>query len=185
MEAIVRGRGLLGMDWSNAHVQPNGAYHYHGVPNGLIKQLHGESKILLIGWAADGFPIVGPGAYKDAKNSASALVKMKSSWRLKTGTRPAGKDGPGGRYDGTYTPDFEYVAGLGDLDECNGRFGVTPEFPQGTYYYVVTEEFPFIPRNYRGTPDPSFQHHGPPGGPGAFGPPGQGPRRPPFPPPPL
>ena len=30
------------------------------------------------------------------------------------------------------------MAGLGDLDECNGRFGSTPEYPQGTYYYVST-----------------------------------------------
>ena len=34
--------------------------------------------------------------------------------------------------------DWNYVAGMGDLDQCNGRFGATPEFPQGTYYYVST-----------------------------------------------
>ena len=33
---------------------------------------------------------------------------------------------------------------------------MTPEFPKGTYYYVLTEEFPFIPRKFKGTPDPSF-----------------------------
>jgi len=181
-EAIVKGRGQLGMDWSNAHVQPSGAYHYHGIPVGLIKQVHGENRMTLVGWAADGFPMYGPLAYQDAKNAASPLVKMKSSYRLKGGTRPGGDAGPGGVYDGKYTPDYEYAAGSGDLDECNGRFGVTPEFPQGTYYYVTTEEFPFLPRKYRGTPDDSFRHRGPPGGPGGLGPRRFGPP-PGFPPP--
>jgi hypothetical protein len=173
-EAIVGGRGQLGMDWSNAHVQPSGAYHYHGIPVGLIRQLGGENRMILIGWAADGFPIYGPLAYQDAKNAMSPPVKMKSSYRLKSGTRPAGESGPGGAYDGKYTPDYEYAAGSGQLDECNGRFGVTPEFPAGTYYYVATDEFPFLPRKFRGTPDDSFRHRGPPGGPGGpgrFGPP--------------
>ena len=58
---------------------------------------------------------------------------------------------PGGKYDGTFTADYEYVAGSGDLDECNGRFGVTPEYPQGIYYYCITEEFPQLARQWRGT----------------------------------
>lgn len=55
---------------------------------------------------------------------------MRSSYRLKEGRRPR-QDGPGGRFDGTYTPDFKYVAGTGDLDEANGRTGVTPEHSDG------------------------------------------------------
>ena len=43
---------------------------------------------------------------------------------------------------GAFTQDYEYVEGLGDLDQCNGRFGVTPEFPNGIYYYVVSDDFP-------------------------------------------
>jgi hypothetical protein len=39
---------------------------------------------------------------------------------------------------GYYIEDFEYIAGLGDLDEHNGRFCVTPEYPSGTYAYFVT-----------------------------------------------
>ena len=62
--------------------------------------------------------------------------------------------------------DYEYVAGLGDLDECNGRYGVTPEFPQGTYYYVVTSEFPSIPRMWRGEPSESVRARGAGAGPG-------------------
>jgi hypothetical protein len=171
-EAIVDGEGKLGLDKSNAHVQPDGSYHYHGIPHGLIKQLQGEGKMILVGWAADGFPIYGPWAHRDADNSSSPIREMKPSYVLKKGTRPGGEEGPGGRYDGTYTVDFEFEAGAGDLDECNGRAGVTPEFPQGTYYYVLTSEFPFVPRFFRGSPDESFnlRQGGGPGGPG-------GPRR--------
>ena len=46
---------------------------------------------------------------------------------------------------GAFTQDFEYEEGYGDLDECNGRVGVTPEFPEGIYYYVVTDAFPISP----------------------------------------
>ena len=172
----------LGVDTSNAHVQPNGAYHYHGLPHGLLDQHGGKEKLQLVGFAADGFPIYGPWGYSDAKSTNSALKQLKSSYRVKKGTRPGG---PGGTYDGSFVADYEYVAGAGDLDECNGRVGVTPEFPLGTFHYVLTAEFPFVPRLYKGTPDLSFRK-GPPGG-GRFGGPGGpgGPKGfpPPFPPP--
>lgn len=174
----------LGLDDNSAHVQPNGAYHYHGPPSGLLAQLTGgNSKLVLLGWAADGFPIYGAWGFSDAKVANSELKKLKSSYRLKNGARPSG---PGGKYDGSFVQDFEFVAGTGDLDVCNGRFGVTPEFPAGTYHYVVTEEFPFIPRLFRGTPDASFFRKGPPGGfGGPGGPGGPGGRRPGFGPPPF
>ena len=168
----------MGLDTSNAHVQPNGAYHYHAAPEGLIELLckakgvkDGEA-MLLIGWSADGFPIYDHHGYSRADDAKSPLKELHSSWRLKKGERPGGDAGPGGAYDGTYTQDFEFVAGSGDLDECNGRVGVTPEFPQGTYYYVITGEFPFISRSFRGTPDRSFaknDHPNPGGGAGAGG----------------
>jgi len=31
------------------------------------------------------------------------------------------------------------VAGLGDLDVCNGRLCVTPEYPQGTCYFATLD----------------------------------------------
>ena len=34
--------------------------------------------------------------------------------------------------------DWNYYEDLGDLDECNGRFGPTPEYPDGIYHYVST-----------------------------------------------
>lgn len=175
----------MGLDTSNAHVQPNGAYHYHALPVGLVERLckdkgvkDGEA-MLLVGWSADGFPIYDHHCFSKADDAKSTLKELHASYKLKKGTRPDEKatpPGPGGAYDGTYTQDFEYIAGSGDLDECNGRFGVTPEFPQGTYYYVVTDEFPYISRMFRGTPDPSFaKNDRPPGGAGERrGPGGQG-----------
>jgi hypothetical protein len=170
----------LGLDANNAHVQPTGAYHYHGLPTGLMQKLGGDGKkMLLVGYAADGFPIYTSFAHSVATDAASALKKMRSSWQLKKGERTGG---PGGKPDGKYTLDYEYVAGSGDLDECNGRFGVTPEYPQGTYYYCITEEFPQLARSWRGTPDGSFSKRGGPGpggrGPGGTG--GRGNRPPPF-----
>lgn len=150
----------LGLDQNDAHVQPGGEYHYHGMPTGLITALGGDSKMLLIGWAADGFPIY----------SSSAAQKMRSSYQLKKGQRPRGNRGPGGDYDGTFTADYEYVAGSGDLDDCNGRVGITPEYPQGIYHYFITDTFPYLSRQWRGEPDSSFQKKGPPGG----GPPRRG-----------
>ncbi|MFZ4768429.1 MAG: YHYH protein [Roseimicrobium sp.] len=161
----------LGLDEHNAHVQPSGAYHYHALPVGLVERLGGEGKKMLhIGWAADGYPVYTSWA-TDAKG---VLRPMKSSYRVKQGARPAQAGGPGGNYDGRFTQDFEYVPGSGDLDEHNGRTGVTPEFPEGTYYYCITPEFPFVPRSWHGTPDVSFAKRGPPpgGGPGRRGGPG-------------
>ena len=163
----------LGLDANNAHVQPNGAYHYHGIPTALLARLSaGRPAVTLLGWAADGFPIYGPWGHESARDGASALRVLRSSYRVKPGTRPAAGAQPGGTYDGIFVEDYEYVAGGGDLDECSGRFGITPEFPKGTYHYVLTEDFPFVPRAFRGTPDASFTRRGPPGG--AGGPGGRG-----------
>lgn len=52
---------------------------------------------------------------------------------------------------GSFIQDFEYTAPLGTtLDQSNGRYCVTPEFPNGTYAYFMTEDkdanptFPYI-----------------------------------------
>ncbi len=159
----------LGIDANNAHVQPTGKYHYHGLPIGLIEKLRGdegEDRMLLLGWAADGFPIYGPVGYSNPMDAGSEITALESSYRVRTGERPDPPEGPGGAFDGTFSADWEYVNGAGDLDECNGRFGVTPEFPEGTYYYVITEAFPSIPRFWRGAPDPSFRRGPQGGGPG-------------------
>ena len=189
------GKINLGLDLNSAHVQPNGAYHYHGIPKLLIQKLNpdGKPKLTLVGWAADGFPIYARWDYSDAKDSKSEVRVMKSSYQVKKGNRPTNAGSPGGKYDGTFLADYEYVEGSGDLDESGGRFGVTPENPDGIYHYVLTDDYPFIPRLYKGAPDKSFERHGPPpggGGPGGPSgrrrgpPPGGGFLPPGFPPPP-
>lgn len=157
MIEALSGSRPLGIDQNNAHVQPDGSYHYHGVPTGLVEKLGVKGWPVLVGWAADGFAI-----YVDDT--------ARSSWRLKA-QRDAG--GPAGRPDGTYSLDYEYVRSLGDLDECNGREAVTAEFPQGAYHYVVTAKFPHVPRCFMGTADACFVKQGgpPPGGPGGRRPP--------------
>lgn len=131
-------RDKLGMDSNNAHVDERGLYHYHGVPDALVASA-GSS---LIGYAADGFEIHYAG---DAQQS---------SYRLKEGTRPSA---PGGTYDGTYNQDWEYVAGSGTLDACNG--GTL----NGEFVYFATDSYPFFPRCLWGDVSTDFQA-GPPAG---------------------
>ena len=179
----------LGLDEHHAHVQPSGAYHYHAMPTGLLQRRGGDAgRMVQIAWAADGFPVYSDRAHRRAEDAGSELAVMRSSYVLKKGARPASAEGPGGNYDGRFTEDFEYAPGSGDLDACNGRFGVTPEFPRGTYYYCITAAFPFVPRKWHGTPDQSFVKAGPPPGgvpgqrpgpPGRPSPSGQNPQGPP------
>lgn len=148
------GSVILGLDDHHGHVQPNGSYHYHGLPTGLLKKLkvRAGKHSPLIGFALDGYPIYALYGYCDPNNTKSQIIKLKSSWQLKRGLRPSSGKSPGGRYDGTFTKDYEYVKDSGDLDKCNGRFTVTKEYPQGTYAYFLTEQWPVIPRYFRAQP---------------------------------
>lgn len=156
----------LGLDSNYAHVQPTGKYHYHGKPIDYLEdvKLTSNKHSPIVGWAFDGFPIYALYGYSDPQDPSSSIVEMTSSFRLKSGTRPAAPEGPGGKYDGAFTADYEYVQGAGTLDECNGCFTKTPEFPDGTYAYFLSNEWPVIFRNYRGTP--AVRQPGGPGGQG-------------------
>ena len=149
----------IGLDCNNAHVQPNGKYHYHARPTRYLEQINpSAAEMTLVGYAADGFPIYYKYGYIVASDSTSGLKELFSSYQLKSGQRPGdGVSAPCGEYTGVYSADFEYVNGQGDLDECNGRTGVTPEFPNGTYYYLITDDFPRIPRCFKGTPSNDFR----------------------------
>jgi hypothetical protein len=105
----------------------------------------------LIGFAYDGFPIYGAYAFKNV-NGTGGIVRMKSSYKLRNITnRTTDALGnavtPGPAVNGTYPlgyfrEDYEYIptgAGTPDyLDEHNGRFCVTPEYPNGVYCYFAT-----------------------------------------------
>ena len=149
IEALGQSSFNFGTDSSNAHVQPNGAYHYHGMPEGFITKLGKGTTMTLVGWAADGFPIYARYGYSVATDATSALKVIKGSYQLKSSpdtNRPATSLYP----MGTFKQDYEYVAGSGDLDECNGRTGVTPEFPGGIYHYYATDTYPFLQRCVKG-----------------------------------
>lgn len=135
----------FGTDNHNAHTQPNGAYHYHGNPMALF-DFDNAAESPVVGFAADGFPIFG--SYFDDNG---VVRKAESSYRLRAGTRPSGSDNPVGSYDGTYRDDYEYVAGLGDLDECNGMT------VNGVYGYYIIDAFPWLINCYAGTPNTSFR----------------------------
>ncbi|WP_201986917.1 YHYH protein [Hymenobacter rubidus] len=101
----------------------------------------------LIGFAFDGYPIYGGYGYATPL-AAGAIKRMVPSFRkrnisarttLPNGTT-ASQVGPtlAAQPLGSYYEDYEQVSGLGDLDEHNGRFCVTPEYPQGTYAYFAT-----------------------------------------------
>lgn len=156
-QAKVVDQGETHLDAYGGHVNSTGKYHYHGDVIGLADDEDGSRHSRIYGFAADGFPIYYKYGYSDPNDPASAIVELQSSYQLKSGSRPGdGTTAPSGTYDGTYIQDYEYVSSLGDLDECNGRTGVTPEYPDGTYYYVVTSEFPKLPNCFKGTPNGGF-----------------------------
>ena len=92
----------------------------------------------IIGWSFDGHPIYGPYGYTDRenKNPYNEIKQMISSYRIRQ-ERDAlvGNDLAQIEKMGTYIEDYEYIEGLGDLDQYNGRFCVTPEYPTGVYAY--------------------------------------------------
>ncbi len=130
---------------------PNGLheYHLHVHPKCLWDEEDSSSHAPLLGFAFDGFPVYGSYTYANT-NGTGAITKMTSSYRLRNiSDRTTLLDGtilqpqyygPSlATYPlGAYVQDYEYVPGLGTLDSLNGRFGVTPEYPSGTYAYFVT-----------------------------------------------
>ena len=102
----------------------------------------------ILGWAFDGNPIYGPYAYQDPTNQSSNIIRMRSSYSLKTelvydditNPYPSRTDGPlvSDNAAGSFVEDYEYIFNSGDLDQYNGRFCKTPDFPEGRYCYFVT-----------------------------------------------
>ncbi len=151
IEALGQSSFNFGVDINNAHVQPGGAYHYHGMPEGFIAlQGGGPTKMTLIGWAADGFPIYARYGYSVASDATSPIKVIQGSYQKITSV-PATRPSTSLYVLGTFRQDWQYVAGSGDLDECNGRTGVTPEFPGGTYHYYATDSYPYLQRCIKGS----------------------------------
>ncbi|MBT5281564.1 MAG: YHYH protein, partial [Euryarchaeota archaeon] len=191
------------LGWCTGHsAGPNG-YHYHYDANCVywepeagetmedydLSKIKSDEHSPIIGWAFDGYPIYGMYGYN---NDQTSLKPITSSYAIER-TQEGGDQG----YNGI--DDWNYVEGAGDLDECNGRFGPTPEYPDGIYHYVSTPlsgsptmvtdtngatvgmiGFPYFLLCYHGVADVDSQDvgggqgggGGPPGGGG--GPPGGG-----------
>ena len=105
----------------------------------------------LLGFAYDGFPIYGAYGYKNA-DGTGGIVRMKSSYTKRSiTTRTQYADGTtvtaGPPVNTTYPigyfrEDYQYnatsAATPDHLDDHNGRFCVTPEYPGGIYAYFCT-----------------------------------------------
>lgn len=156
-DAILAERG--GFDCAKAH-PAMGNYHHHQNPSAFNLDLVVISTICnlynadglyaidstvhspLIGFAYDGFPIYGAYGYQNV-NGTGGIVRMKSSYSLNTGTTRALGPNVSITYPlGYFREDYHYTAtsaGTPDyLDEHNGRFCITPEYPSGIYCYFCT-----------------------------------------------
>lgn len=163
-DAVVGERG--GFDCSKGH-PAMGNYHHHQNPSAFDLDLEVISTVCnlydadglyaidstvhspLIGFAYDGFPIYGAYGYKNA-DGTGGVERIKSSYTLRNITvRNTYSNGnsvtAGPAVSSTYPlgyfrEDYEYTAPASDdyLDEHNGRFCVTPEYPDGIYCYFAT-----------------------------------------------
>ena len=122
-----------------------------------LRHPDGHSKI--VGLSYDGYPIYGPYGYVN-KNEKSEIILISSSYRLRNDVSEnrlnlikSNDEIPQSFKIGSLVYDYIYENGFGDLDECNGRFCITPEFPYGTYAYfltfreenqILTPQYPYI-----------------------------------------
>jgi hypothetical protein len=126
------GSGIIG---------PDHKFYYQSNPT-LLNITHTDGHSKIIGFAFDGLPIYGPYGYSDPLDKNSGTSIMRTSYRLKETQRTNGSVP-----DGTFIEDYEYVEGLGDLDEYNSRFCKTPEYPGGiqAYFATIDPDQPEVP----------------------------------------
>jgi len=156
-----------GFDCSKAH-PAMGNYHHHQNPSAFKLDIDVVSDICnlydaeglyaidvenhspLIGYAYDGYPIYGAYGFQN-KDGSGGITRIKSGYQLRDITeRNTHADGSsvdsgpniGGDYFlGYFREDYEWIAHEGEddyLDVHNGRFSITPEYPNGTYAYFAT-----------------------------------------------
>jgi autotransporter-associated beta strand protein len=155
-------------DAANAHPQQQGVYHNHENPVSLESEIGAAStNPMVIGYAIDGYPLMNDYA---SLTAGGPIVQMMSGYELKTYTNNVrGNGGPNisTQYsDGYFEQDYQYVAsqslpsGEAELDQYNGAFVYTPQFPDGTYAYFATTDsagktatYPYlVGPTYYGTP---------------------------------
>ena len=125
------------------------AVNYIGYGNSIRNFFNddGSSHSPIIGWAYDGNPIYGPYGLEDPDIQSDVQLQT-SSYAINSGNivnRP-----PTGEFPfGSLVDDYVYN-GSGTLDEHNGRFTKTPDFPNGIYAYFATVDilnkpvFPYL-----------------------------------------
>ncbi len=157
------------------HPDQSGSYHNHVNPKCLYDASATTVHSPIIGYAFDGYPVYGAYAYTDT-NGTGPIKRMVSSYVLTTATTRTGGPTMAMYAAGSFCEDYVYTAGAGDLDEHNGRYCVTPEYPSGTYAYFVTLDasgnpaYPFVlgPTYYgtvqSGNTGPGAGHNTVPGG---------------------
>ena len=118
-----------------------------------------HSKIL--GYAFDGNPIYGPFGYENAADKDSTITRLQSGYSLNSSRQngPSTTDYPLGTFIDDYQWTVSNNSGYTRLDKNNGRFCITPEYPEGTYAYFVSSDsnnnptFPYIlGKNYYSVP---------------------------------
>ncbi len=98
------------------------------------------------GWSIEA---LGQSSFNFGTDANNAHVQPGGSYQLVT-TANSSRPSTTTYALGTFAQNWQYVAGSGDLDECNGRTGVTPEFPNGIYHYYATDTYPFLQRCVKG-----------------------------------
>ena len=92
----------------------------------------------IIGWSYDGSPIYGPYGFKN--NSGGAVTILESGYSISISSErpnPLTVDGEQVYSNGFFVEDYVFEEGK-DLDQHNGRFCKTPEYPNGVYAYFAT-----------------------------------------------
>lgn len=84
----------------------------------------------IIGWAYDGNPIYGPYG-----QIGSQIRRVNTSYFLDVETNTSFR--PNYPF-GFFIQDYKFDRAFGDLDEYNGRYCKTPDFPEGVYAYFYT-----------------------------------------------
>jgi len=121
--------------WGSKVIASNTYFQSSNYQGDYFRHPDGHSKI--VGYCFDGYPIYGPFGYRTPSDPRSEPIKMRSSYR----PFPSPRIGRESNYSqippGTYIQDFEYVENLGTLDQYNGRYTKTPDYPTGTYAYFL------------------------------------------------
>ena len=91
----------------------------------------------IIGWSYDGAPIYGPYGYTNASGGPIKIIQSGYSPSISsTRPNPLTSNGEMIYSEGFFVEDYSFSDDK-DLDEHNGRFCKTPEYPNGVYAYFA------------------------------------------------